>query len=94
MKLYQVTPATKVTVALYDGTCVSSTLPPTVPPIASTLTFKTPSAGPAVHRFWLMKSDLATLTTDIANKDVFSVSITATAPGTATATTCVDLTPR
>jgi hypothetical protein len=56
VKLYQVTPATKVTVALYDGTCVSSTLPPTVPPIASTLTFKTPSAGPAVHRFWLMKA--------------------------------------
>jgi hypothetical protein len=88
VKLYHVTPATKVTVVLNDGACAS----PTVPPIASRLTFKTPSAGPAVHRFWLTKSDLATLKTDIANKDAFSVSITA--KGTGTATACVNLTSR
>ena len=88
VKLYHVTPATKVTVVLNEGTCASPTL------IVSPTAFKAPSAGSAVHRFWLMKSDLATLKTDIANKDVFSVSIAATAPGTATATACVNLTSR
>jgi len=89
VKLYHVTPATKVTVALYDGACLSSTQPP-LTLIVSPRAFKAPSAGSAVHRFWLMKSDLATLKTDItASNHVFSVFITAT--GTATATACFDL---
>jgi hypothetical protein len=92
VKLYHVTPATKVTVALYDGACLSSTQPP-LTLIASRLTFKTPSAGPAVHRFWLSPGELGTLRTDIAaSNHVFSVFITAT--GTATATACVNLTSR
>jgi hypothetical protein len=92
VKLHHVTPATKVTVALYDGACLSSTQPP-LTLIASRLTFKTPSAGPAVHRFWLSPGELGTLRTDIAaSNHVFSVFITAT--GTATATACVNLTSR
>jgi hypothetical protein len=92
VKLYHVTPATKVTVALYDGACLSSTQPP-LTLIASRLTFKTPSAGPAVHRFWLSPGELGTLRTDIAaSNHVFSVFITAT--GTATATACINLTSR
>ena len=83
VKLYRVKPATTVTVSLNDGACRSTTA------IASRLTFKAPSAGPSVHRFWLTKAELAILKTDIGKKDAFSVTITSNLQ-----TSCTNLTLR
>ena len=86
VKLYNVKPATKITVSLNEGACPSTTT------IARRLTFKAPSAGPSVHRFWLTTAELATLKADIAKKDAFSVTITAI--GKTTDTACTTLTTR
>ena len=72
VKLYHVKPATEVTVSLNAGACSST---PTA--IASRLTFKAPAIGPAVHRFWLTKSQLAKFKAHVAKGETFSVTITA-----------------
>jgi hypothetical protein len=71
VKLYDVKPGTTVTVTLYDGANGTGTA------IATHDTFKAPAAGPATHRFWLTKTELAALKGDLAKKDTISVSVSA-----------------
>ena len=71
VKLYDVKPGTTITVTLYEGTNGTGTA------IATRDTFRAPAAGPATHRFWLTKAELAALKSDLAKKDTISVSVTA-----------------
>lgn len=87
VKIWNVAPTTKLTATLNDGACLSTTV------IASRLTFKAPVAGPAVHRFWLTTTELATLKTDIGNKDTLSISVAVTPKGGSTTTVCGNLAP-
>lgn len=72
VKLYDVKPGTKVTVTLYDGTAGTGTA---ITKVGET--FKAPAAGPATHRFWLTKAQLATLKAALAAKHPISVSVSA-----------------
>ncbi len=72
VKLFEVKPATTVTVTLYDGANGTGSV------IVSKDRFKAPASGPATHRFWLTKPQLATLKADVAKKDTLSVVVTAT----------------